>query len=168
MATYNGSLVEWTIATIAENWDPGNYDPQPELINRDDSELHSSGKRDTTHDLAEANAVGVGYTDADKQVSGWEYDFDLDDVISIRVEAVHEDEWGHVAGDDDFRRLREEVQRCLYVERQWPIPPADGRDDWYRTLVFRSATPRNAEWADYYRYDFDVGFLGREDLPGTP
>lgn len=184
MVAYNGNLVEWTIGTIAEHWRSDVVD-DPYLVNRDDSTIYeitdsgtavvgestvgaSEDQRSATGDLTRGNFVGVAYTDASRSISGWEYDHDLDDVISVRVEGLHEDEWGHLADDDAFRQLREEVERCLELERQWPIPPADSRDDYYRTLVFRNQTLMNPSWADKYRYDFDVGFLGRRDLPGTP
>ncbi|WP_435346028.1 hypothetical protein [Haloarchaeobius sp. HRN-SO-5] len=180
MAAYNGRLVDWVLDTIAENWNSDTYSPR--LVDRDDSQEFAItttgtavvgdatvGQTDAGHellgDLTTANYVGVSSADRTTEVSGWEYDEDVDAVVPIRIEG-YSGGWGHVDDHADFRALTREVERTLKVERQWPIRPDPDRDgEYYHRLEFRNQVDQSSNWSDYCRYDADIVLFGHIDLP---
>ena len=181
------ALVEWTIETLADNWNannyPGSYDGgKPVLIDQDEStvyEITDAGTaevgdatvgvtfqdRSVSYDLTENNAVTIG-SQPDRLTTpvGTEFDFDVEDGVSIKVEGAHEDEFGKISSSEEFTTLWKEVRRALLVERQWP-----GRDPiggtHYHTLTTESERNGSSSNKDYFLYQFDLMFRGYEDLP---
>lgn len=139
-------------------------------VDRDDSELLEGNIRDRHGDLQDSNFVGASFTDRSGDPIGTEYDYDLDVVVAVRIEGLHHSEWGHIdpdgiqgipfSGDGGLvDRLRDAVQ----AERKRPSP--DRPNVSYRHLQVLNEAPQSSNYQDYYRHDFDVQFVGYEDLP---
>jgi len=160
-------LVAWTLDTLDSNWSTANYDPQPELINKEDTEQQSTGERSQVWDLAEGNAVIV--SDAPERQTtpiGSEYDLRVEDAVSVTVEAMVDNEWGHVADSTEFNTLVAEVKRTLHIERVWPIRNTNGTEH-YHTLALDNEANQSHLYTDLYRLSFDVTFQGHEELPSV-
>jgi hypothetical protein len=159
------NLVAWTIDTISTNWSTSNYDPQPELINKDDSEPQSTGQRKTAWDLSKNNAVTVSDSpDRQTEPIGTEFNHRVTDGVAIKIEAMPSDKYGHVTDSKEFQPLVREVKRCLLVERVWPLRDPDARE-YYHTLDIKNEVNESHLYKDLYRVSFDVQFQGHEDLP---
>ena len=167
-------LVDITIGFLRDNWgygaSPYGYGsygsvPQPVIIDRDDAESQDFLGRKVQWDLADDNAISVSASpDRVTEPMGTGYNYKVEDGVNIRIEAAHEDHWGHVADADEFEALVGTAEAAILVEREFPYPNPDGKAH-YHTLVTRNATNRSSDEKDYFRYDFDVFFRGYEELP---
>lgn len=152
-------LVQWTLDTLDSSWSTANYDPKPTLIDQRDTDRVNKNGRSMVADLAENNAVGVGsQPDTEYTPSGTYDNARVDAAVSIRIEAVHEDEWGNVADAADFRALVGEVKRILWADRSYPV------GDYY-VLEIATESDLSTQHKDYYRVDLTVEFRGYESLP---
>lgn len=155
-------FVEETLNFLDTNWSTTNYSPKPRLIDRRDSREYPSGERVTDHDLTDNAAIGVadpeGYESTPEGL-GWEYDA-VEGLVRIRVEAAHggNNEWGGIDGASQFKSLVDEAERCLKVERKWPLED-------YHHLQTERADPDPQAWGDYYRTDLVARYVGKELLP---
>ncbi|MDR9382620.1 MAG: hypothetical protein RI560_13250, partial [Natronomonas sp.] len=126
---------------------------------------------DRVGELERANYVGVAYTGRSDSPIGTEFDLDSERVVSVRVEGLlRGDHYGHVDPDgedgvpfDDDTGLVADLQDALQAEREWPDVPRSGVT--YTHLLLQDYGPRNHEYADYYRHDWDMIFDGFEELP---
>lgn len=123
--------------------------------------------RERTEELRKANFVGAHLADRSPTPIGTEYDHTIEAVVGLRIEGLHESEWGHVdpegidgiAFDDLVRRIR----RAILASRGFP--DAGDTHTSYTDLQFANEADTSDDWADYYRYDLDVVFSGFEELP---
>jgi hypothetical protein len=162
-------LVE-TVLNWLGNWD-GTNAPQPTLIDRDDAESTSFAGRRVAWDLTEDNVLSVASTpERQTEAIGTEYDHRVEDAVSVRIEAAHQDAADFpgdsiAAGVSDsvaFQAIVDEAKRTILTERT-SFPSANGVD--YHTVLLEGEQNLAAEQKDYYRYDFDVVFRGYETLP---
>jgi hypothetical protein len=159
-------FVQWTLDTLASNWDTTNVDPQPVLIDQRDGERQDTSRRSVEFDLAENNAVTVGtQPTTTTEPIGTGYDVRIEAGVNVRVEAVHEsetypDQSGGVAGGPAFGALVAEVRRALFVDRVNPTA-----NDNIRDLRIPDENDRSASEKDYFRVDLTVLFRGYEELP---
>ncbi|MEF8887336.1 MAG: hypothetical protein V5A30_05970 [Haloarculaceae archaeon] len=163
------SLVE-TVLNWLGNWDETNA-PQPVLIDRDDAESTSFAGRRVSWDLTEDNVLSVASTpERQTEAIGTEYDHRVEDAVSVRIEAAHEDAADFPgdsisAGVSDsaaFQAIVDEAKRTILAERT-SYPTVNGVD--YHTVLLEGQQNLAAEHKDYYRYDVDVVFRGYETLP---
>ena len=150
----------WVLEALATDWALADV---PTFVNRDDSADVQTGERSTAHDLTDANAVSAATAPGSETPTTFGYDLAVEATVSLRIEALHADEWGHIETPADWDALTDEVRRILLARRVWPLRNPDG-DVHYHTLRLANPTDRSAEHRDYYRYDVDVVFVGREDL----
>lgn len=159
--------VQEVLDFLDSNWNTGNYDPKPELIDQRDAErTTSSGPPSVDFDLTTNNAITVGdrplstFTPADL---GWE-NTRVEYGCNVRIEAADESEYGYVADAEEFGTPSEsgtlvgEAARALRAERRNPLPG-------YNWLEVRQADGQSTNYKDYYRTDLEVYFVGREALP---
>ena len=158
-------------------------DAQPDAhplyrVDRDQPLVYETGEsldmqtplRERTGELKQANYVGVSHADTSSNPIGTEFDNEVERIVSVRVEGLHHSEWGHVDPDgedgvvfDDDTGLVADLQTALQTEREWP--DVSRSDTTYTHLLLQSYGARSVEYADYYRYDFEVLFDGFEELP---
>lgn len=118
-------------------------------------------------ELEQSNLVGVASQSRENSPLGTDYDVETDIVLSVRVEGLRYDEWGHVDPDGSegvvFDTLYNDIREAIYAERTYPQHP-DFRDG-KMELQLTNEDIQDSEFADYYRREFDVVFRGKEELP---
>jgi hypothetical protein len=164
------TLVELALDWLDSNWNTANYPgaysgDRPALIDQDDTTGDTYNGRKVTFDLTKNNAVTVG-SGPERQTTpqGTEYDFDVEDGVSVTVEGAHEDEFGHISDATEFQALVDEVQRALLVERTWPYRNASG-DVHYCHLSLGPEMSMTTDEQDYFGRQFDLLYHGWEELP---
>jgi len=177
--------VEWVLQTIADNWDlptvgygeegygGSTYsgtafsDAPVKRINRDESRILEGDIRTRTGELKKANYIGATHADRATSPIGTEYNHDLETVVGIRIEGLHESEWGHVDPDGEDGLVWAEVVRtvrdALLAERTFPdASSVEGVS--YTHLEITNEAPQSDMWVDFYRTDLDVVLSGFEDI----
>lgn len=138
-----------------------------ERIDRDDSDILERGIHRASDDLNRSVYVGAGLATRTTSPIGTEYDHDLQTAVGVRIEAAHHSEWGKVdpSGDNGvpFDEIVQGVRAAILQEREFPSPERGNTE--YTHLALANDQDRSADYADYYRYDFDVLFEGFETLP---
>lgn len=171
-ATQSQSLVEWALATIKAQWPDADYPDDLHRINRDESRVLETDERTRSGELTAANYVGVASASGSSTAIGTEYNLRREDVLSVRIEGLHTDEWGHVVSEAAFGELVGNIKRALLTERSYPtlgsedIAGAAGPVA-YHSLFIENETSQHSEHRDYFRTDFDVRTVGYETLPET-
>lgn len=172
------TAVAWVLDELGTVVDAQPADHPLRRVDRDNSQVYegaqtvdmSSPIRDRTGDLQEANFVGASLADRSGTPIGTEYDLDLETVVGIRIEGAHHSEWGHIdpAGTDGVvfegadGSLVEQIRSAIYDGRRFP--DAGRVDVSFTHLTITNEVSQSSDWADYYRYDFDVVFDGFEEL----
>ena len=138
-------------------------------VDRDESEILEGNIRKRKGDLKDANFVGATFADRVPTPIGTEYDHAVEAVVGVRIEGLHHSEWGHVDPDGvegipfgDDGGLVDRIRDAILVERRYP--DAGGTNVTYTNLTVTNEASQSSNYADYYRYDFDVVFDGFEDL----
>lgn len=166
--------VEWVLDTIKTHWN-GEYPDDLIRVNRDNSEIIDEYSGSTVDaeigddvggpphtrlgDLSDGNFVGAS---SDPLTSfspiGFGYDHEVEAGVGVRVEGLHHDEWGHTSSQAEFANLVNSIQRALLSQRSYPFGN-------YHSLFIRESDSQSANHKDYYRQDFDVWFVGYDELP---
>ena len=146
-------------------------------VDRDNSLLYEDGGdfdmggavTDRTEDLRNANVVGAAFVDRSGDYIGTGPNLDLESAVGVRIEGYAGD-FGHIDptgdggvvfhGTDDA--LVEQIRSTLYDALSYP--DAGRTDVTFTHLSITNETPAMADWAEHYRYDFDVVFDGFEQL----
>jgi hypothetical protein len=156
------TLVDTVLGWIDTNW--GTFPEStslaaPTRYNRDDGVRLDTGVRTDSVDLAENHAVSVASTPVTtRRPGGVGYLTNYEEAgVSVRVEAVHEDAFGTVAGDNEFGELVAETRRAINAERKQPPAP-------YYTLGIEDEDNQSANSTEYYRVDLTVRFRAYRDL----
>lgn len=153
-------FVDETLRFIDNGWKTVNFDPQPALIDQRDSRRLDTGERNIEWDLEQGNAVSVGDSPGDSYTPeglGWHSER-VDAGVSVRIEGLHESEYGGIADARDFKQLVDEVKRTLNAVRKRPLPG-------YWRLEVEEKQSFSTENHDYFRQDLAVGYVGLEQLP---
>ncbi|MDQ2053235.1 hypothetical protein [Halobellus sp. H-GB7] len=165
--------VDWTLSQLASVADAQPDEHPLTRVDRDDAEVYETGDavdmaapmRTRTAQLKQANYVGATLASADRSPIGTEYDYHVDDVVRVRVEGLHHSEWGHIdpAGQDGvaFAALVDAIQDAIDSAATFPQVP--GEDARYTHLLVTNDDPQSSDWADFYRYSFDIEFSGYEE-----
>lgn len=152
-------LVQWTLDTLDANWSQTTYATKPTLVDRRDTDRVNKKGRSMIADTAENNAVGVGPGPDDQHTPAGTYDNNrVDAAVAVRIEATHEDQWGHIADAAEWKSLKDAVQYALNLERSYPVGD-------YHTLVVATESDQSQRWKNHYRADLTVEFRGYEPLP---
>jgi len=123
-----------------------------------------AGERRLTQELRNTNVVGATLADRATTAIGTEFDHGIETTVGVRLLATGGD-FGHVypAADLRFDTLVERCRDAVAAGRQYP---AVGRADvTYHSAFVENDAPQLADTQDLFRYDFDVRFVGYEDLP---
>lgn len=136
-------------------------------VDRDTSTILDGNVRKHTDDLQTAAFVGVSYVDRSQQAIGTEYDHQLEEVVSVRIEGLDAAEYGHIDPDGDigipFTTLVTRIRNAVLKGRKYP--DAGGTNASFTHLLISNEAPQSRNYGDYYRHDFDVVFDGFEELP---
>lgn len=141
-------------------------EPPLTLVDRNNAR-DEADQRGVTEDLQDTNVVSIASVDEATTPIGTEYDHDIEHVAGVRIEGLHESEWGHIDPDADagaaWDSLSRFVRRAILRARTFPKAKRPNVD--YTDLRLSNHAPQSQDYADYYRYDVDVIFDGFEELP---
>lgn len=157
------NFLRWTLNTLDTNWDIGNYATKPTLYDEEDSHVlgMASDNRTKRTNLSDNNTVRAGsQPTTQNEAIGPEYSLRVRAAVSVKIDGVHGDRGGRVADGDEFRTLVNEVKRCLWVERKWPIP-----DEGVYLLLIEEEDNQSTRQLNDYRIDLTVRFIAHTDLP---
>lgn len=167
--------VQWTLDAIADNWPAGSFGDIPvRRIDRDNAEILEGDVRSASEDLQDSNLVGATHADRTTTPIGTEFDLDIETVVGVRIQGAHASEWGYVDEDASLppATAGEPVPWTPFVDAIkdaiWQgrtFPDTGQADVSFTHLLITNPAPQASNWADYYRYDFDVAFSGFEELP---
>jgi len=178
--------VDLVLGWLESNWNSSNYPGSggdgggldgevPAFVDGDDTTSASewSGRK-VAFDLAKNNAVIVNSSpDRTQDPIGTEFNYRVEDGVSVRVVAAHESEVAYpgddatpagVSGSDEFRRLYQEVRRILHSDRAWPDRNQSGSQHTYQLHV-PDETNLSPRYQNLYEYDLTVHLKAYEDLP---
>jgi hypothetical protein len=146
-------------------------------VDRDNSLLYEGGgtfdmsgaTKQRTAELKNSNIVGAAFVDRSGEYIGTNPNLDLESVVGVRIEG-YGGNYGHVdprgEGGVVFHgtdgSLVDQIRSTLYDALRFP--DAGRTDVTFTHLSITNQTPAMSDWADHYRYDFDVVFDGFEDL----
>lgn len=127
---------------------------------------NASPTRSRSVELSDANVVSVSYQEQANTAIGTEFDYEIERVVSVRIEGVHESEFGHIdetgSNGVTFETLVNDIRDAILAERTFPAAGANGRT--YTELVTANEARVSSDHSDEYRHDFDVVFGGFETL----
>lgn len=146
-------------------------------VNRDDSSVYDGSEsldlnepiHKRSDSLEGGNYVSATLADRAPEPSGFEYDHELETVVSLRVEGMTSQRglYGHVDSDGEngvpFSVLIRKIRRTLLASRSYPQTDVPHTE--YYTLLVTNDDPQSNEYRDFYRYEMDVVFQGDEQLP---
>jgi len=142
-------------------------------VDRDNSLVYATSEEidmqqpmhDRTEELERANFVAVASESTDPSPSGTRGRYQLQTSVSIRLEGLTSDEYGHIdpAGEDGvaFSDLFDSVFNAITAEMSYPDVDHPGRT--YRDLTITNVNDASSEWSDFWRASFDVLFRGPTD-----
>ncbi|KZX49297.1 hypothetical protein [Haloarcula sp. K1] len=143
-------------------------------VDRDDAQVYEGSQSvdmttpitERTGELQTGCFIGATQASGAEEPIGTEYDLDIEHVVGLRVEGLHESQFGHVdpAGEDGipFDELKHRIRMALYNGREYP---SAGRSNVSFThLQLTNPAPQSDDWQHYFRWDVDVVFDGFEDL----
>jgi len=143
-------------------------------VDRDDSQVYDTDQsvsmetpvRDRTGELQTAAFVGATLVERAPEAIGTEYDHALETVVGLRLEGLHQSEYGHIDPDGadgvPWEELKTRVRRAILSGR---THPSVGRADTdYHSLFLSNDSDSSSDYSEYYRWDCDVVFHGYEDL----
>ena len=153
-------LVGWLIEATEDNWPDGDLPETLRLVDRDNSVVYDGvdTQRTRTAELQQANYLSFGEATSTPTAQGPGYDLERQDVVSCRLEGLHEDEYGHVDSAAAFEQLWRNVRSAIYADRRRPVGD-------YHTLFIENIRHASRDHRDYFRVDFEVRFWGSEELP---
>jgi hypothetical protein len=168
--------VEWVIDQLASV-----VDRQPDAhplrrVNRDVSRIYdldgsadrSASKRSIEADPQAANTVGVASADRSTEYVGTDPNLRVEQVVSVRVVGHTSTNFGHTDPDGadgvaftGTGSLVRQIRKALYDGLKYPDAGPPGLT--YCDLRIENETNLTANYADDFRYQFDVRFIGYED-----
>lgn len=157
--------VDWVLSQVGSV--VGSITAPLQRVDRDESRILEGDIRTREGELQESNFVGAALANRPSEPVGFEYDRRAEAIVSVRIEGLHVDQWGHVdpSGSNGIA-FHELVRRCrdaIYAGREFPA--ANPQDVTYHTLFVENESSQSSQHRDYYRTDFDVRFRGYESLP---
>lgn len=144
-------------------------------VDRDNAEIYdgsgslsmASSIRSRSGELEKGVFIGATLADSAPTPRGFDYNTTIERTVGVRIEGLHETEWGHVDPDGadgvPFDELVERVRQALYAAREFPAAGDDGVE--YGTLFIENEAPNSSAYADFFQHSLDVRFRGRQSLP---
>lgn len=151
------SLTNWLLESIKSNWD-GDFPSDLKRINRDDSEIMEDNLRSRKADLEESNFVGVSKSTEDRTPLGTDAE-EIEVLLDVRVEALHEDAFGQIAGEQAFNELVDSIKQAIETEATAPSITTEHRATFVRAYI-QNEEDTNQLFKDYYINEFSVRLRG--------
>lgn len=158
-------LVQTTLDFLDTQADGGNWDtnnaPHPTLIDGDEMRFHSDDSRARSPHPRDANLLTVDSTPTTQnEPIGTSFQYRTQAGVRVFLESMHADGGGQVADKDAFDTIVSEARRALMVDRVYPVGT-------FTHMIIQDENDRSPEVdpADYFRYEFDLRYIGFEDLP---
>ena len=118
-------------------------------------------------ELQRANFVGIRRVSQANAAMGTEFDARTDQVFSLRLEGLHWLEGGHIDPEDengvDFEALLGDIKDAIWDDRHHPDIAAS--DIAHYDLMVMNEDDQSADYRDFFRYEFDIVFRGKQALP---
>lgn len=158
--------VRWVLETIRDNY-VGDESFGADIVRRDMDEsvtLDPTERREVKPDLKGQAIVAATFGgEVDRVPQGTAPRFDIVTRVDVRIEAMHESQFGLVATKNDMLQIANHVRAAVDQERVYPdVQPAAesvGRVTYYNALAGTLEDASN-EGADYFRRDFPVFMRG--------
>jgi len=149
-------------------------------IDRDRSVIYESSRsvdmsRPThkqTNDLQRGVYAGARFVDRDTEVRGPGYNQNVDAVVGCRIVGMTHREHGYIdpEGNDGVpfdvlvRRCRNALwDAAATASNNGELLGINSPDGKYYTLDITNEADVSADWADFFRYDFDLLLVGEKD-----
>lgn len=160
--------VQFVLDAINDHYGTALSNVPLERIDRDNADILEQSVHSISGELERTNFVGATLASRDPQAIGTEYDHDIQAVVGVRIEGAHHSEHGHIDPDGsngvEWWRLKKNIRRAILTDREFPAV-SNRPNTTYTDLQFANENDQSDDYADYYRYDFDVLFNGFETLP---
>jgi len=165
--------VEWALEQLGSVANAQSDAHPLHRVDRDNSEIYETGDtidmstpiRTRSRALKQANFVGATLASRERSPIGTAYDYDVSDVVRIRLEGLHFSEKGHIDPDGSdgvaFSTLLDDVQDAIDTDATFPS--VSGYGGAYTHLLLTNDDPQLSGLAGFYAYSFDVEFNGYED-----
>lgn len=163
--------VAWLLGVIQDQW-PGTSWPD-DLVrrNRDDHvtlDKSDSPVKEMGVSLDQYNSVGVSTGSKNRELFGTKPQYNVETTLDVRVEGKHEDEWGRITDDDEFKTLVAYIQHA--IDTQLTYPSVDTGDEdigrvTYEDLGILTDTHNSVEQLSHYLRVFTVVLRGKQDTP---
>ena len=183
--------VEWVLQTLQDNvfgygeatygtvysdeYTLENGDPVAlKFVDRDDAQVYGGDEPvemseplpEREGELQSGAYLGASLANGSETPIGTEFDLDIEHVVGLRLEGLHESKYGHIdpsgANGIPFHELKQRVRSALYDQRKWP--DAGDPNVSFTHLQLANEATASSDWRDYFRYDVDVVFDGFETL----
>ena len=159
--------VRWVLEVIKTNWPAMEFPDHVVRIDRDEPEILETAERTRTVELTRHTPIGASLSSRDRSPLGTEFHNHVETVVSVRIEGLHESEFGQIRDKDAFNRIVNYAKRAIQLEREYPTIDAD--DDvglvHYEDARIEGEQSLNSDNKDYFREDFTVRLVGKEELP---
>ena len=162
--------VKWLLDVIQTNY-PGQWPDDLVRRNRDDSvtlDKPDSPIKEEGVELTNYNVVGVSTGNKNRALFGTKPQYDVETELDVRVEAIHENEYGQIADDDEFKTLVAYIQNAINSNLTYPAVDTGDEDIGrvvYRDLGIINEQNLSTDNRDYYQRDFTVRLRGYQDTP---
>lgn len=157
--------VRWVLETIATEWPNGDFaDEDVVRRDRESDEILETGDRGGV-ELSRTAVIGAAEGDRAREPIGTEFHYDVETIVSVRIEGVHQDFGGTIPSKDEFRRLVRYAQAAIDSERTYPSIGADDLVGYVQYVDARIQNERNlsSDHGDDFRVDFEVRLRGDQD-----
>ena len=162
--------VRWVLQTIADAW-PGDFGEESIVrIDRDEPLILETGTRTRSVELSRHAAIGASLNDRARTAIGTEFDADVETVIDVRIEGLHESEHGTIESKREHTRHWQWARHALDTRRTYPTIDPDAPDIGrvhYEDFHIDQTDALSSEYRDHYRTDLTVRLAGKTELPDT-
>jgi len=162
--------VKWLLDVIQTNY-PGVWPSDLVRRNRDDSvtlDKPESPIKEEGVELTNWNVVGVSTGSKNRELFGTGPQYRVETELDVRIEGLHENEYGEIADDDEFKTLVAYIQQAINTQLSYPAVDTGDEDIGrviYRDLGIINEQNLSTDNRDYYQRDFTVRLRGYEDTP---
>ena len=162
--------VAWLIDVIKANY-PTTWPDDLVRRNRDESvtlDKPNSPIREKGVDPEQYNTVGVSTGSVNRELIGTKPQYRVETELDVKLEGKDEDEYGHVASDDEFKTILRYIQNAINTQLTYPAVDTGDEDLGrvvYRDLGIINENNLSAEYKDYFHAEFTVRLRGFQDTP---
>lgn len=154
-------FVQTTLDFLDNNWDTNNA-PKPTLIDGDEMRDNADNSRAKSVTPLEQNLITVDSAPTTQnEPIGTSFQYRTEAGATVYVEGYHADGGGQLADKDAFDAIVGESRRALMEDRVYPVGS-------FTHMRIENENDRSAEDpmdANYFRYEYDLIYVGFEDLP---